>query len=153
MQVKRGEMKPVPPRAPLHVLLDLPIPKMYNTPMAEDGTMQEKGTERCCWKDRQFWLRALVLLVLGYVFCSYFNDTFFDGDYKIMPVRQVYMVVLGTLFLYFCAKAHYIGICLYSLACLLFVFLRYPRPRMVASFPRRWYAPSLKRIPRKLPPL
>lgn len=95
--------------------------------MAEDGTIQEKGTERCCWKDRQFWLRVLVLLVLGYVFCSYFNDTFFDGDYKIMPVRQVYMVVLGTLFLYFCAKARYIGICVYTLACLLFLFLRYAK--------------------------
>lgn len=95
--------------------------------MAEDGTMQEKGTERCCWKDRQFWLRALVLLVLGYVFCGYFNDTFFDGDYKIMPFRQVYLVVLGSLFLYFCAKVRYIGICLYTPVCLLFIFLKYAK--------------------------
>lgn len=89
--------------------------------------MQEKGEERPCWKDRQFWLRVMLLLALGYVFCSYFNDTFFDGDYKILPVRQAYMMALGALFLYFCAKARYIGICLYTPVCLLFVFLKYAK--------------------------
>lgn len=63
--------------------------------------------------------------ILGYLFCTCFAESFFLGDYKIQLPRQLYMVLLASLFLYFCVKARYLGGVLYFVVCMLSIFLIY----------------------------
>ena len=74
------------------------------------------------WKWTEF---VFLMGILGYLFCTCFSESFFLGDYKTLPPRQLYMVLLASLFLYFCVKARYLGCVMYFVVCTLSIFLIY----------------------------
>ena len=93
---------------------------------AENPLLQRTcGNFRLPFWQRQRLARVIILFIISYIFCACFAESFFLGDYKILPLRQAYMVLLASLFLYFCVKARYLGGVLYFVVCTLSVFLIY----------------------------
>lgn len=71
--------------------------------------------------------KIAVLLAASYLFCLIFDPYFFDFDSYAHPLKQLYSLLLALCFLIFCTQLKYIGVCIYSLSCLLFGSLFYAK--------------------------
>ncbi len=72
-------------------------------------------------------LRITILLASSYLFCIIFDPLFFNYESSAIIIRQIYGVCMAMCFLIICTQLPYLGICIYTVSCLIFGILAYAK--------------------------